>query len=396
MRTRVMLVLTALLAAQKGVTQQLCEYAPMITSITPSSGLIYPAQYKCASGPCTCTPAAPCTLSDMTVPLFTSAESPPGGATMWSGSSFCNGSGLGQTGLVAPPWWGGQGLAGYCLPDLPYWGAPCPDGYPCIEYSTGLNVFLGGTEEPYTSPTILPAQLGAANNPISGVNVTETGVGQETAFVGNSLPFSLIGPSEMVVVNDFWQYCNGCNSTVQRVTTYKVLNSDGSAAGNIPTGENPSDAGWNCTQTRPTFGVNSCTEANGQRSGGLQSLGMGATNANGTFTDGWSLGSDRFTPAGCGFKVVFDEWQLCGLASSFSCVTGPAYPNYGMPFATLSGAVHSDEVGITINGKSYVIGENICGPLTAYPLCQETIPPGTVINVNSNDAELSRSSESLK
>ena len=92
----------------------------------------------------------------------------------------------------------------------------------------------GGRLDNGLPPVITPALLGPANNPITGVNIDP-----ETQAVYTSAPFlfNLIGPYEMTVVSDYSVCCKNCDTTVQRNTQYRVLNSDGSPAANIPIGE---------------------------------------------------------------------------------------------------------------------------------------------------------------
>lgn len=55
--------------------------------------------------------------------------------------------------------------------------------------------------------------------------------------------------------------------------------------------------GWSCTQSNP----------------GVTSAPCSAnyfTGAAGTFTDGWTMSSDAYTPIGCGYNTT-DTWQWC-------------------------------------------------------------------------------------
>jgi len=321
----------------------------------------------------------------MTTPLFGSKSSATTSAT---GSGFCNGYGLGSSGFVGPPWWRGDGRAGYCT-DTPWWSDGCGAGE-CAQ--DGLRAYVGGNAPPYSDLTIIPAELGAPNNPISGVNVTETEPGQLTSFVGNSLPFNLIGPNEMVVVSDLWEYVctTGCNSgNIKRLTTYTVRNSDGTPAKNIPLGELMANAAYTCTNRTPVLRINSCTEAKDSViDAGHISDGMWATEFNGEFMDRWTLGMYPFTPAGCGLTTVYDDWQLCGLAAVYQCGLAYTEPNYGLSFATLSGVTDTNQVSLIIGGTTYTIGPNTCGPDTSYLLCPSAIPPGTVVSESLARAKL--------
>lgn len=105
---RPMLLLVGILAAQCALAQENCNsypgdtvpWTPTITSLLPSSGRIYPPFYG-PNGTTTCTPTTPCTLSDMTTPVFVSPQSPVPGFMVWYGSSLCGG-------LQGPLWWGGN------------------------------------------------------------------------------------------------------------------------------------------------------------------------------------------------------------------------------------------------------------------------------------------------
>jgi len=177
------------------------------------------------------------------------------------------------------------------------------------------------------------------NTKISPNSITVTNT--TTNLTSNQSPFTLDGPFNMVVQpnSDIMGKCNGCSTTVQRLVTYKVMNLSGSAAGAIAAGESYTPAsGWNCTQTQPGVSIELC------------SLGF-ITNSDGTFTDGWTLSSDGYTPAGCGETGNnVDEWQWC-----------PTTPPTGI--GKLTGWVKSLSVSI----NSYVNPPN-------------PMPGGTVIN----------------
>jgi hypothetical protein len=122
----------------------------------------------------------------------------------------------------------------------------------------------------------------------------------------------------MTVLADDWGPCTGCTTTIQRDVTYQIMNFSGTVTGTIPIGESATDTGWNCTQSFPTVRSTLCSE--------------GVTADAGEFTDGWSMFSDAYTPAGCGFNVA-DEWEWC--ASS---------PARGV--GKLTGYIHTNAVSI--------------------------------------------------
>jgi hypothetical protein len=101
---RLVLVCVAVLAAGSAEAQcnlnDTVPLVPSITSLLPNSGRIYPPFYG-RDGTITCTSATPCTLSDMTTPVFVSPQSPLPGYMDWYCSNLCGG-------LQGPVWWGGD------------------------------------------------------------------------------------------------------------------------------------------------------------------------------------------------------------------------------------------------------------------------------------------------
>lgn len=266
-------------------------------------------------------------------------------------------------------------------------GVVTPYGYSLIAGYYSPTAFLGAGCRTAGVGTITPAQLGGNNNPLTAVELVEVGTNAGQITLGNSLPFDLIGPYQVVVEGDEWAYyCTSCNTNnIRRLTTYKVINSDGSPAANIPTGEILQIGGWNCTQPVPVTEADSCTTATGTVVLGVKSLGMSATGTGGAFTDSWTLGGHNYTPGGCGFKALQDQWQLCGLAQVTDAVENQfdSNVNWGLTFAGLNGAVFSEEVDMTINGQSYNIGPGNCAVLSEYPLCPYAVPKGTIITPNN-------------
>jgi IPT/TIG domain len=199
-----------------------------------------------------------------------------------------------------------------------------------------------------TDPTVhLPSGItstgqGSTNSQIvlQGVSVAlSTTVGNDnvtvTAGSQTSAPAALTvdGPYHMIVQSDITKACSGCTTTVERDVTYQIQNFSGSNAGTTPMCETPTFSGWNCTQGE-SHRYDACSSPV-------------ATNSGGVFTDTWSMSSDAYTPAGCGFNIV-DHWDW----ASHSPV---------QDLGTLTGFVHTNTV--SING---VVSPN-------------KIPAGTVI-----------------
>lgn len=363
-RRRLALALLAILAAQCAAVAQ-CNSAPTITALTPSSAKIYPPLYGSnADGDpyITCTATAPCTLGDMILQSF---------AFSWTGSNLC----AEFTSLAGPLWWPGNdsinnaNTGGTCATIVNLMDS---EGYTTSTQAEipggGATVALGaGCNLTGIDPTMSPAKLGA--NLLTGVN--------NIKYEGNSLSFNLIGPYEMTVVQDYWQYYPGSTTNVERLTSYKVLNSDGTAAANIPIGEAPVLGSWNCTQAVPVPHAGSCTVAPKTTVKGVYSLGMSATNASGLFTDIWTLGGGSFTPAGCGWPAFHDQWQLCGMANAEDDWGDQSLDNYGLSFASPSGSVENNKVVIDVGTTSYVLpGTGVCGP--DYLLCPDRLPTETI------------------
>jgi hypothetical protein len=147
------------------------------------------------------------------------------------------------------------------------------------------------------------------------------------------------GPNQLVVQNDVIGFCNGCSTTVERNTTYEVLNFSGVASTNIQLCETPNITGWSCNQQFP----------------GVNAIVCGTTSfnlpANSQFTDQWTLASDSFTPAGCGDSLT-DQWKWI------------ASPNNFLELGSLNGFAHTN--AISINGS-------------VMPPQANAIPAGTVI-----------------
>ncbi len=154
-----------------------------------------------------------------------------------------------------------------------------------------------------------------------------------------------VGPDHMVVQSDLIGFCTGCSTTMERDVTYNVQypDPDDTPAKNIKICEtikepNPSD--WNCNQPEPGTKTNVCV------------VDDSTTDSSGNFTDGWTLGADGYTPAGCGHSLT-DKW-LQDVSN-----------NVQVPFGTLMGFIHTN--AIKING-------------TTTPPQTNSMRPGTRIN----------------
>jgi len=187
-----------------------------------------------------------------------------------------------------------------------------------------------------TSPTaILPAGFTSSGQGSTPNQIVLTGVSVAySATVGNnnvtvtangppSPAATLVvdGPYHMIVESDSTFTCSGCATTVQRNVTYQVQNFSGANAGTTWVGESGSDGASSCTpNTLPT--ETACSQ-------NFQTL------ATGVFTDEWTLNSDAYKPAGCGFTVNYDHWQWCQHSAA-------------QTLGTLMGYIHTDK--IEING----------------------------------------------
>jgi hypothetical protein len=241
-----------------------------------------------------------------------------------------------------------QQYVGYPCPNEPMVGQqPVQVSYPTIT-SMDPNPIMVGTSPPDgkltitgigfgTSPSVtLPAGVSSSGQASTGTQIILTGVTVAvSAIVGNnnvtvtangvpSSPATLTidGPYHMIVQDDRTGPCSGCQTTVRRLVTYQIQNFSGTNAGVLNLGEDISFSSWNCQQSWPGASTNSCA------------TNPATTLSSGIFTDGWTLGSDAFTPAGCGNNVI-DHWQWCGHS--------PA-----QTLGTLTGYQHTDH--ISING----------------------------------------------
>jgi hypothetical protein len=144
---------------------------------------------------------------------------------------------------------------------------------------------------------------------LASISVTNTTIN----LTSGASSFTLDGPFYMTVVADQLGTCSGCTTAVERLVTYQVKNFSNSNVAAIPIGENPTRSNWNCNQTQPGITSTPCSEGDQTSSGGQ-------------FTDGWSLGADGYTPAGCGNNMD-DHWLWCPANRSIGHLSGYVHTN---------------------------------------------------------------------
>jgi hypothetical protein len=191
---------------------------------------------------------------------------------------------------------------------------------------------------------ILAAAAGLIHHPVSVFS------GYPYSCQGGA-PISVSTPNSMYPSDDETIPCSSCNNTPLRLITYQVLKADGSTAPNIQLQEaltrNPT---WTCTNKGdPGIITAVCT--------------INHTLSDGTFTDGWSLSNDGFTPTGCGYGVAPDYWQWCSTPSPTT-------------LGALGGYVHTDAVCVNgvkstlSNPQKLTLGANNPIPKSNPPACQ--------------------------
>jgi hypothetical protein len=183
---------------------------------------------------------------------------------------------------------------------------------PTVNLPTGVTV-TGGQGS--TNTTIVlngvivstAAQIGP-----SSITVTATGSDGTQQTSGPS-SITLDGPFYLIVEADMLGKCTGCSTAVLRAVTYQVTWFSGLAGGITAVGENPVDSAWNCNQNYPGVSFAPCSQ-------GFM------TTSNGEFTDDWSIGSDGFTPTGCGSNTD-DHWMWCATGNSIGHLSGYVHTN---------------------------------------------------------------------
>lgn len=197
---------------------------------------------------------------------------------------------------------------------------------PQINTPTGITA----TRQGVTSSTIVASFAIASTATIGNYNISVTD--PVYAQTSNAVTFTVTGPHHMIVESDITGLCSGCLTTVLRSVTYQVVDQDGLGVGQIGIGESA------------VLGANSCNNGGTH----LSLCGSASTDAQGQFTDDWSINTDNVPSASCGFTIT-DEWEWC---------RGTTTSNIG----NLSGYIHADH--ISINGS----------------ISPSQMPQGTVIN----------------
>jgi len=139
----------------------------------------------------------------------------------------------------------------------------------------------------------------------------------------------------MTVVSDLITYCQGCSTAVERDVTYQVM-VNGQLAANAQLCEAVSDTVATQCKVYGPHGSNA-PAPQFDACGAKPSEGhpVPFTDANGQFTDHWTVQSDSYVPTGCGWVVNYDTWQTDQSA------TTPI-----IPFGMLSGGIYTNSVTI--------------------------------------------------
>jgi len=136
-----------------------------------------------------------------------------------------------------------------------------------------------------------------------------------------------------------------------RIVGYDIMTYSGGNSSSVWLCETPA-AYWSCTQPNPGFQAAQC------QSGVFQAVG-------GFFRDRWMLGSNQYTPAGCGSSLT-DQWMWAPTRQ------------LTWTLATLSGGAYTNAV--SINGTVWPPQPGVVSSLQGYTIC----PSGTTFN--SQDA----------
>jgi hypothetical protein len=180
---------------------------------------------------------------------------------------------------------------------------------PTVNLPQGVTLDSTNQQTSTTTQIQLSAVDVAASAYIGANSITVTASGQTSAPAG----FTIDGPDHAIVNSDVLGHCSGCTTAVKRTIILQVIKFSGSAASVIPIGEVASASGWNCSQTNPGVLTTPCAE-------GVD------TDSNGMFPDSWSIASDTYSPAGCGFNFT-THWQWCTAPKTCATLTGYTHTN---------------------------------------------------------------------
>ena len=136
-----------------------------------------------------------------------------------------------------------------------------------------------------------------------------------------------------------------------RIVGYDIMTYSGGNSSSVWVCETPA-VYWSCTQPNPGYQAAQCQSGTFQAVGGL-------------FSDRWGLGSNQYTPAGCGDSIT-DQWMWTPTRQ----IT--------WTLATLTGYADTNAVGI--NGTVWPPQPGVVSSLQGYTIC----PSGTTFN--SQDA----------
>jgi hypothetical protein len=178
---------------------------------------------------------------------------------------------------------------------------------PTVNLPSGVS--SNNQQDSTDSTIVLPNVSVAASTYIGPDNITVTASGQMSA----PSPFTIDGPDHMIVNSDVVGHCSGCATAVRRTVTFQVIKFSGSPVFVIPIGEVASQSGWSCNGSNPGVRTTLCVD-------GVD------TDANGMFPDSWSIASDSYSPAGCGFNFT-THWQWCPAPKTFGTLTGYTHTN---------------------------------------------------------------------
>lgn len=187
---------------------------------------------------------------------------------------------------------------------------------PTVNLPQGVtNQSSGGS-----SDSTIVITVNATLNSTIGINTLNV-VNNDNGLGSDPAEFTIDGPNQLVVQNDVIGFCPGCHTTVERDTTYQILNFSGSLPGALQICETPHTSGWNCTQANPGLSAAFC---------GTNPFNVPA---NDTFTDSWSMASDAYIPVGCGENDT-DFWDWVASPGTF------------LELGTLIGYLHTNSIEI--------------------------------------------------